>query len=47
VRALGVVVAPPALDHDLSLAQAVEDLPVEQLVAKLGVEALAKAVLPG
>ncbi len=33
----GVVVAPPALDHDLGLAQRVEDLGVEQFVAKPGV----------
>jgi hypothetical protein len=39
-------VAPPALDHDLGLAQAVEDLAVEQLVAQARVEALDEAVLP-
>jgi hypothetical protein len=33
VRAHLIVVAPPALDHDLCLAQAVEDLAIEQLVA--------------
>ena len=31
---------------DLGLAQSVEDLPVEQLIAKAGVEALDVAVLP-
>jgi hypothetical protein len=31
----GVVVAPPALDNDLSLAQRVEDLAVEQLDASI------------
>jgi hypothetical protein len=36
----------PALDHDLRLGQAVEDLAVEQLVAELCVEALAVSVLP-
>jgi hypothetical protein len=41
-----IVVAPPALDDDLGLAQSVEDLPVEQLIAKAGVEALNVAVLP-
>src|SRR5918997_6192434 len=46
VRAHLVVVPPPALDHDLRLAQAVEDLPVEQLVPEPGVEALDEAVLP-
>ena len=43
---LGVVVAPPCLDDDLGLGEAVEDLTVEQFVAKLRVEALAVAVLP-
>src|SRR5512132_2324907 len=42
-----VVVASPALDDDLGLAQSVEDLAVEQLIAKAGVEALDVAVLPG
>src|SRR6476661_8844757 len=41
-----VVVASPALDDDLGLAQTVEDLAVEQLIAKAGVEALDVAVLP-
>ena len=36
----GVVVTPPALDHDLSLLQGVEDLAVEQLVAQARIEAL-------
>jgi hypothetical protein len=31
-----VVVASPALDDDLGLAQSVEDLAVEQLIAKAG-----------
>lgn len=31
--------AAPALDHDPGLGQAVEDLAVQELVAKLGVEA--------
>src|ERR671917_1008416 len=46
VRAHRVVVASPALDHDLRLAQAVEDLAVQQLVTEPGVEALDEAVLP-
>src|SRR5215207_8060750 len=46
VRAHLIVVAPPALDHDLCLAQAVEDLAIEQLVAEPGIEALDEAVLP-
>ena len=46
VGPLGVVVAPPCLDDDLCLGEAVEDLAVEEFVAKLRVEALAVAVLP-
>jgi len=42
----GVVVAPPALDDDPRLSKRVEDFPVEQFVAKSGVEALDEAVLP-
>ena len=34
------------LDDDLGLAQTVENLAVEQLIAKAGVEALDVAVLP-
>ena len=41
-----VVVMPPAFDHNLGLAQTVEDLPVEQLVPQPGIEALDEAVLP-
>ena len=41
-----VVVASPALDDDLGLAQSVEDLAIEQFIAKAGVEALDVAVLP-
>jgi hypothetical protein len=40
------VVAPPCLDDDLCLGEAIEDLPVEQFIAQLRVEALAIAVLP-
>src|SRR6516225_7831402 len=47
VRPDRVVVAPPALDDDLGLAESVEDFAVEQLVAKASVEALDVAVLPG
>src|SRR4051794_33692650 len=46
MRAGGVVVLPPALDYDLGLFERVEDLAIEQLIAKLAVEALAIAVLP-
>lgn len=38
--------ATPALDDDLRLGKAVEDFPVEKLIAQLRVEALAVAVLP-
>jgi hypothetical protein len=46
MRADGVVVPAPALDDDLGLAQAVEDLAVQELAAQAGVEALDVAVLP-
>ena len=35
---LGVVVLPPFFDQDLSFAQAVEDLAVEQFIAEPGIE---------
>src|SRR5665647_1523624 len=47
VRPNRVVVFAPLLDDDLRLLQAVEDLAVEQFVAKLPVEGFAVAVLPG
>src|ERR687885_3051659 len=47
VRAHRVVVPPPALDDDLRLAQRVEDLAIEQLVAQPGIERFDVAVLPG
>ena len=37
----------PAFDDDPRLGETVEQLPVQQLVAELRVEALAVAVLPG
>src|SRR4029077_14811073 len=40
------VMAPPAFDDDLSFSEGVEDLAIEQLIAKAGVEALDVAVLP-
>jgi hypothetical protein len=46
VRAQGVVVLAPTLDDDPSLSKAVEQLTVQELIAKLGVEALAIAVFP-
>ena len=42
----GIVVTPPALDHDLSLLQRIEDLPVQEFVAQARVEALDVTVLP-
>ena len=45
MRSLGVVVAAPGLEDDFRRGEAIEDLPVEQLVAKLGVEAFSVAVL--
>lgn len=47
VRSFRVVVPPSLFDQDLSLAEAVEELTVEQLVAEAGIEALAVSVLPG
>src|SRR3712207_2654118 len=47
MRPDGVVVPAPGLEQDLRLLQAAEDLPVQQLVAELALEALAVAVLPG
>ena len=47
MRPNGVEVPPPALDEDLGLQQRIELLSREQLVAELGVEALAVAVRPG
>ena len=41
-----VVVASPAFDDDLGLAQSVEDLSIEQLIAKACIEALDVAVTP-
>src|SRR5262249_26380530 len=41
-----IVMAPPAFDDDLSFVEGVEDLAIEQLIAKAGVEALDVAVLP-
>jgi hypothetical protein len=47
VGADAIVVAPPGFDQDPGFGQAIEDLAVEQFIAKLAVEALAVAVLPG
>ena len=42
----GIVLAPPLLNQHGRLRQRVEDLPVQQLVPELAVEALVVAVLP-
>jgi hypothetical protein len=42
----GVIVTPQCLDQHLCLAEAVEDLAVEQLVAKRTVQALVVTVVP-
>ena len=47
VRTHAIVMAPPGFDQDLGLGEAEEHLAVEQFVAKLAVEALTVAVLPG
>ena len=46
MRSLRVVVFPPLLNDDLRLFQAVEDFPVEELISKPCIEALAVPVLP-
>ena len=46
MRTDGIVMPPPSLDHHLGLGEAVEDLAVEELVAKRPIEALVIAVLP-
>ena len=46
MRANSVVMSPPGFDEDLRFGQAVEDLPVQQLVAKRPIEAFIVAVLP-
>ena len=45
MRTDGVVMPPPGLDQHLGLGETVEDLAVEQLIAKRPVEALVVAVL--
>ena len=46
MRPDGIVVAAPAFDDDLRLAERVEDLAIEKLVPQAGIEALDEAVLP-
>src|SRR5215211_2391246 len=47
MRAHRIVVPSPALDDDLRLAQRVEDLAIQQLVAQPGIERFHVPVLPG
>ena len=42
-----IILLPPPLDQYLGLQQCIEDLPVQQLISKLSVEALDVAVLSG
>ena len=42
----GIVQPPPLLDEYSGLGQCVEDLPVQELISQLAVEALVVAVLP-
>ena len=44
MRADSVVMPPPGFDQDLSLDEAVEDLAIEQFIAKRPVEAFVVAV---
>ena len=46
VWAFCVVVSPPLFDQNLSFAQAVEDLTVEQLIPEPAIEAFTVSVLP-
>jgi hypothetical protein len=40
-----IVMTPSAFDDDLSFSEGVEDLAIEQLIAKAGVEALDVAII--
>jgi hypothetical protein len=42
-----VVMTAPALDDDLDFTERIEDLAVEELTPKAGVEAFDIAILPG
>jgi hypothetical protein len=46
VRPYRIVFPPPALYQDLGLLQGVENLPVEQLITQLSIEAFDVTVLP-
>jgi len=47
MRSLGIVVLALLLHQNLGLPEEIDDLPVEQLVAKARIEALDIAILPG
>jgi len=46
MRSHRVVVPSPFFDDDLLLFEGIEDLPVEQFIPEVGVEALAISVFP-
>jgi hypothetical protein len=46
VRPYRIVFLPPGLYQDLGLLQGIENLPVEQLITQLPIEALVVTVLP-
>jgi len=46
MRADGIVMTPPGFDEYAGLSEAVEDLAIEEFVAKRPVEALVIAVFP-
>ena len=46
MRSDRIVMLAPSFDDDLRLLKRVEDFAIEELIAQLGVEALAIAVLP-
>ena len=46
MRSDRIVMLAPSFDDDLRLLKRVEDFAIEELIAQLGVEALAIAILP-
>lgn len=46
IRPPPVVLVPPTLDQNLGILQCVEDLPVQEFIPQLTVEALEVSVLP-
>jgi hypothetical protein len=47
VRSLGIVMLTPLLDQDLGFPEGIKGLPIEQLVAEPGIDALDVPVLSG